>query len=247
MVEIFSLLIAVVGLPIAFYQLPIEKRRKVISWVRLGRRRKFEAVAYLEESLAGGHSSVSTVADLFELTQLWEIDRSNYGEFNIAKDELASWWRAFPDGLVACRDDEGNIIGGLGIWPVGPDWLAQLSELCNPEQIISHATIKAALGRRKLSHWYISGIVLQDHEHNFLGKRLLPRLIQNAVLTVSLTRGFDPRSTIYAMPISESGSRLLRRFGFREHVPTTCDPPLYYRQSEPTFLKAVVGLNLKEA
>ncbi|WP_296817983.1 hypothetical protein [Brevundimonas sp.] len=248
MVEILSLVVALVSALLAYFALPEPTRQRLLQRVRGAPEEDKPSLAEIViHELQPTQHDVDAVRDTYELRQLWQIDNDSYQDFSIDFDTFVSWWRAFPSGLVAARDSGGEIIGGIGTWPVPRRWTERLTNDCNPESLISEDSIRACLSSRGRPDWYISGIVLSNFKSNFSGKRMLPLMFQRAVLQISMHPRFHLNSTLYAMPISEEGARLLRRFHFTEYAGLACEPPLYYRQCSAEFLSLLNGLKPKES
>lgn len=246
MIEVLSLGVALVSALLAYFALPEDTRRRLTQRLR-GKLVAPSTIAGVlaEEFETAGHG-VGPISDTYELEMLWQIDRDSYQDFSIDLETFGNWWRAFPSGLVAARDEQGEVIGGIGTWPVSRRWARSLTANCNPEELIDEHSIRACLAGNSKPDWYISGIVVRDHQSNFQGKRLLPLMLQRAVMQISMHPRFQINSTLFAMPITEEGARLLRRFNFTEFPGLECEPRLYSRQCSPEFLQMMSTLQPRQ-
>lgn len=151
------------------------------------------------ERMVGTPDFARTVDDV---RQVAAYDTNQYKpEDTIGFDELLSWWRAFPRGLIVARAPDGRITGSLGLWPVPADWLNAVPAGANPEKYLTGKMIAEAVASPSIEHCYIGGIGVED-PGAFVGKCEMVLMIQKGLLYLSDLANFSRSACFYAIPAS---------------------------------------------
>jgi len=153
------------------------------------------------DAASGQSLTIVPVQTRSELLALWDLDVAAYGEDVLPWERLARWHRAFATGLQMLVDGAGDVLGGVGIWPLYRDSYERLlrGELAEIE--LAMVDIDATMSS---GYWYLSGVVVRaDVRRRGFGRALMRVASQ-------LAAGDE----IGALVISPQGRGLLETLGF---------------------------------
>lgn len=179
----------------------------MIAWAS-GHRVLVSNVLAALKQLPESRLRVAPIGTREELRALWELNRHVYGGGVLRFEGFLSWWRANPSGVFGLFM-EGELIGGLSIWPLKRRFF---HEALRGRREFSCKRYYRAQDAHRCPYWYVSGIVVREE---FRGGDALPFMLLH-VFRHALTAARSVMSfNVCAMAFSSEGTRLLARFGFK--------------------------------
>ncbi|HVS38577.1 MAG TPA: hypothetical protein VMS17_23680 [Gemmataceae bacterium] len=171
-----------------------------------------------------------------EFGSFWDIDKAAYEDVDQREYELHmretlhGWWTAFPAGLLGLFRG-GQLLGGLGVWPLSAEIAMPLKDGRLRERDLSGAAMQPFRDAPAAS-WYIGGIVLKPQCRRTgavwpLVHKGFPSWIRTC------RRGMAFPLELLALGASDVGVKLLEDHGFTRLCPASAMPdglPLYVRR-----------------
>jgi hypothetical protein len=125
---------------------------------------------------------VQRVRNKVELLAAAALEQKIYGLHTGEEQSLKDWWEQFPNGVYALVNEQKEVIGGTGIWPLIPAAFELLVLGKLKESQLTKADIcKPCKGQK---YWYFAEIILAEE---YRGQKFSYFLMQQA-LKAWLTR-----------------------------------------------------------
>lgn len=128
------------------------------------------------------------------------------GHDKLSYSTVRDWWRSHPEGLTLLREGS-EIIGALALWPLRPEcWESFAIGLVSASQLADGDRHEDAAN---CETWFLAGVALRKYRRT----HALPLLLGGAIERWSLQRDRATVQRVVSIPVGESDTLLLRRFG----------------------------------
>ena len=148
--------------------------------------------------------SVGYVENVDDLDKVYALDCAAYGELNIDRNTLVSWWHLHNKGIFVVKKDL-KVIGAMGIFPLSVKVYNALKSGKLSENEIYPSKYKES------KYWYVSGIVIDE---KYRSTRVILYILYISMWMWFRDNKFSEDVVIGSIPISEMGKKLLNRFKF---------------------------------
>jgi hypothetical protein len=200
-----------------------------------------------EEHMGGTarlRTEVKHVENEANLQCIYQIEQQEYGVGTILSFEsVLSWWKRYPHGAYQLQQD-WNIIGGMGIWPLSETAFQDLAQGRLEERGITAEHVIEARNPAPLTCWYIADVILAD-KYRRTKDHLAIVLLEGALRTWLSNENLAARIKLCALAYSEQGRSLLKRMGFDNCAKSPDGHEVYVRVTAvQEFQKDVEALSM---
>lgn len=143
-----------------------------------------------------------------------DLQARTYGRDAVPADTLGAWYRTNPHGFSIMENEDGEMLGYIGILPLKSSAVALLLGGRQAQAAITSEMLYTQDERSCVRTIYIESIILKD-KYKELQLQALSALLANFDALLGCICDVDRVTEIYQIPATEKGERLLQRLGFR--------------------------------
>ena len=175
-------------------------------------------------------TKVRHAQDEADLQWMYKIQQEEYGADSIVSfDNVKAWWTRFPQGTFRMIH-EGELIGGMGIWPLQEAIFSALTSGKLDEHQMEATHIEPKRDGQRYSYWYVGDILLQKNYRLSKEKWAVRLLIE--VLDAWIKSGnLASQIKLCALVYSHQGRSLAERLQFHECAKTPDGYAVYVRDT----------------
>ena len=159
-----------------------------------------------------------TFCDEATLQEANALTKPYYKKEYVSDDVAENWRKKNPKGFISIRNNEQDLCAAFGIIAMEKSFWTQfvkgrlIDNELEPDDILDFEQSK------KASELYISGVVVRDSEIT-QGKRRAGVMVWVMIVYLKKMYGTRRQRTIYALAVSETSERMLKRCGFSVKCP----------------------------